>query len=263
MRAIFTKILLLLLLTLPVAPVVANTCNLDLPISQQKNVTRVKVDSVIDGDTLRLQNNELVRFIGINTPEIDHEAGNSQPLAEAARDFLQTLIDQQQGSILIQYDKELEDRHGRQLAHIFTLGGENIQALLIARGLGVWITVPPNLQYLDCYRWREQQARQQQRGIWAAQFRAPRDTASLTRQDRGFIWMRGKVTRIGHGKKYIWLNFGESVAAQVHKDDLRYFTDASFDMLKDKTIAIKGWLFPYKKQMVMRLRHPASLEVMD
>ena len=113
MRAIFTKILLLLLLTLPVAPVVANNCNLDLPLSQQKNVTRVKVDNVIDGDTLRLQNNELVRFIGINTPEIDHEAGNSQPLAEAARDFLQTLIDQQQGSILIQYDKELEDRLAR------------------------------------------------------------------------------------------------------------------------------------------------------
>ena len=218
---------------------------------------------VIDGDTLRLQDNKLVRFIGVNTPEIDHDTGNSEPVAEAARDFLQTLIDQQQGSILMQVGMEPEDRHGRQLAHVFTRQGGNIQAQLISKGLGVWITVPPNLEYMECYRQQEQQARQQKLGIWAAQFSTPRETTALSRQDRGFLWMRGKVTRIGHGKKYLWLNFGEAVAAQVHKDDLHYFPDPTFDTVKNKTISIKGWLYPYKKQLVMRLRHPASMEMLD
>ncbi len=254
--------MLLLLLVQPLSPAVASNCNLD-PSTDPNSVGRVAVDRVVDGDTVRLQNHKLVRLIGVNTPEIDHEKGNSEPLAKAAQEFLQTLIDQQRGSILLQYDSELEDRHGRQLAHIFTPQGDNIQALLIARGLGVWITVPPNLGYMNCYRQQEQRARQQQLGVWAAQFRTPYETASLGRQNRGFMWMRGKVTRIGKGKKYLWLNFGEKVAVQVHKDDLHYFTDPTFVSLKNKTVAIKGWLYPYKKQMVMRLRHPASMEILD
>lgn len=258
-------LLILLLAFFAASAAVASDCDLDLPFNQSAGIAQVKVRGVIDGDTVRLQNNKLVRFIGINTPEIDHEHGHSEPLAETAREFLQTLIDRQQGSILMQYDHEAEDRHGRQLAHVFTVEGQNIQAMLIARGLGVWITVPPNLKYLDCYREQEQKARQQRLGVWAAQFEAPHDTALLTRQDRGFVWMRGQVTRIGHGKKYVWLNFGEdeAVAAQVHKNDLHYFSDPTFVTLKNKTVAVKGWLFPYKKQLVMRLRHPASLEVLE
>lgn len=264
-RKNFFDVLLILLLAFAASATVASDCDLDLPFNQSAGIAQVKVRGVIDGDTVRLQNNKLVRFIGINTPEIDHEHGHSEPLAETAQEFLQTLIDRQQGSILMQYDREDEDRHGRQLAHVFTVEGQNIQAMLIARGLGVWITVPPNLRYLDCYRQQEQKARQQRLGVWAAQFEAPHDTALLTQQDRGFVWMRGQVTRIGHGKKYVWLNFGkdEAVAAQVHKDDLHYFSDPTFVTLKNKTVAVKGWLFPYKKQMVMRLRHPASLEVLD
>lgn len=241
--------------------VLARDCNLGKTAGQAATSHRVKIKKVIDGDTIRLTDNRLVRFIGINTPEIDHETGNSEPFAEKARDFLQALIDEQQGFILLQYDSELEDRHGRQLAHVFTLDGQNIQATMIAKGLGMWITVPPNLLYLECYRKREQRARQIKAGIWNAQFKEPRKTASLTKQDRGFQWIRGKVTRIGHGKKYIWLNFGNNAAARVHKDDLAYFQNGTLGVFNNKTITIRGWLFPYKKQLVMRLRHPASMEL--
>jgi len=250
----------LLLILLAQAPALADNCNLN-PSPVSSDLRRELVEQVIDGDTVRLHNKKLVRFIGVNTPEIDHQHGNSDPLADTAREFLQTLIDKQQGFILLQADSEPEDRHGRQLAHVFTPQGENIQALLIAEGLGVWITVPPNLKHMRCYRQQEQKARQQRLGVWAAQFRAPSDTASLSRKNRGFVWMSGKVTRIGKGKKYIWLNFGDNVAVQVHKDDLHFFSDPTFMTLKNHTVTIKGWLYPYKQQMVMRLRHPASMEV--
>jgi micrococcal nuclease len=241
----------------------AQPCDLGRSANGNTDSQRVKIKNVIDGDTVRLQDNRLVRFIGINTPEIDHETGQSEPFAEKAREFLQAVIDKQQGYIQLQYDSENEDRHGRQLAHVFALDGENIQASMIAEGMGVWITVPPNLQYLECYRQSEHKARQQRAGVWAAQFRIPKETTSLTKQDRGFQWMRGKVTRIGQGKKYLWLNFGENVAARVHKDDLHYFQDKTFATLKNKIVVIKGWLFPYKKQLVMGLRHPASMEIVE
>jgi len=262
-QSVLAQILVTLLLALLSLDAVAQACNLGQTASRGADSQRVKIKKVIDGDTVRLGDDRLVRFIGINTPEIDHETGHSEPFAEKAREFLQALIDAQQGSILLQYDSENEDRHGRQLAHVFTLDGENIQASMIAEGMGVWITVPPNLQYLECYRQSEHKARQQRAGVWNAQFRTPRETTSLTKQDRGFQWMRGKVTRIGQGKKYLWLNFGENVAARVHKDDLYHFQDKTFATLKNKTVIIKGWLFPYKKQLVMGLRHPASMEIVD
>ena len=239
----------------------AEVCELRKTASHGGDSQRVNIKKVIDGDTVRLKDGRLVRFIGINTPEIDHETGHSEPFAEKAREYLQTLIDAQQGSILLQYDSEREDRHGRQLAHVFTLDGKNIQANMLAEGLGVWITVPPNLQYLECYRRHEHKARQNKAGVWSAQFREPRKNTSLSRQDRGFQWIRGTVTRIGRGKKYTWINLGEKVAARVHKDDLQYFQDKTFAALENKTITVRGWLYPYKNQLVMRLRHPASMEV--
>jgi len=253
-------VLLLASLSLEAA---GQTCDLEQTASRGSSSQLVKIKKVIDGDTVRLGDDRLVRFIGINTPEIDHETGQSEPFAEKAREFLQALIDAQQGSILLQYDNEHEDRHGRQLAHVFTLNGKNIQASMIAIGMGVWITVPPNLQYLECYRQSEHEARQQLAGVWGAQFLTPRETTSLTKQDRGFQRMRGKVTRIGRSKKYIWLNFGENVAARVRKDELHHFQDKTFATLKNKIVVIKGWLFPYKKQLVMGLRHPASMEVVN
>jgi len=259
LHRVFAVVLLLLLAPVPV---LAGNCNLSPPLVSS-DLKLEMVEQVIDGDTVRLHNKKLVRFIGVNTPEIDHQHGNSDPLADTAREFLQTLIDRHQGSILLQNDSEPEDRHGRQLAHVFTPQGENIQALLIAKGLGVWITVPPNFKHMSCYHQQEQKARQQRLGVWAAQFRVPYATASLNRKNRGFVWMSGKVTRIGEGKKYIWLNFGDNVAVQVHKDDLHFFPDPTFKTLKNQTVTIKGWLYPYKQQMVMRLRHPASMEILN
>ena len=55
---------------------------------------------------MRLADSRLLRFVGINTPEIDHEKGKSEPLAEAARDLLVRLIGPRK-QINIQYVKNL------------------------------------------------------------------------------------------------------------------------------------------------------------
>ncbi|MGD8594116.1 MAG: thermonuclease family protein, partial [Gammaproteobacteria bacterium] len=52
----------------------------------------VGVQSVVDGDTIRLRNKKLVRLLGINTPEIGYDGADSQPLAQAAREFLQSQL---------------------------------------------------------------------------------------------------------------------------------------------------------------------------
>ena len=273
-----TPLKVLLLFVLLAGTTWADECRLQLTTSSASNTQQVAVKKVIDGDTIRLYDNRLVRFIGINTPEIDHKFGNSQPLAERGRDFLQTIIAKQQGKIQIQFDVERHDRHGRLLAHLFTLDGSNIQAEMIRQGLGVWIVVPPNLQYMDCYRAKERIARQNKAGVWGVQFQSPRDIQSLTKQDRGFQWIRGRIVHIGKGKKYLWLNFADDalfasesknkklrsrVTLRVRKDDLHYFNEYPVDSFINKTVTVRGWLSQYKNQLVMSLRHPASIEFVN
>lgn len=247
----------------------------DLSASNLLTAQKVNIDKIIDGDTVRTANGNLVRFIGINTPEIDHKYGRSQPFAEKARQHLKAIIAKHSGQVLLQMDSEPQDRHGRQLSHIFTTSGKNIQAELLNRGLGVWIVVPPNLAYMDCYRKNEKQAREHRSGVWGEQFRKPRDTKSLTRNDTGFQWIQGKISRIGKGKKNWWLNFEDDssqqkiqgkhskVTLRVRKDDLHYFKEQPLEDLENKVVHVKGWLTRYKKQLVMSLRHPASLEIIE
>ncbi len=245
--------------------------NCALSAQQISNAQKTKVDKVIDGDTVRLSNGRLVRFIGINTPEIDHKFGNSEPFAIEARDYLQAKITRSNGEVLLVAGPETEDRHGRLLAHVFSPRGENIQADILLEGYGAWIVVPPNLEYLDCYRDSEKQARGKKKGVWGKQFKTPRNVQDLTKADRGFQWIQGKISRIGSGKKYWWLSFEDDspaekyskVALRVRRDDLQYFNERSLDHLVGKVVRVKGWLSQYRDQLVMSLKHPASLEIVD
>jgi micrococcal nuclease len=245
----------------------------DLSAEKINAAEKVPVSEVVDGDTVRLKDGQLVRFIGINTPEIDHKFGHSDPFAEIARSHLRRIIAKHDGQVILIKDKELRDRYRRQLAHIFEPTGENIQAELLANGLGAWIVVPPNTAYMDCYQSKEKIARSKSKGVWSEQFKAPIDTKTLTEKQRGFQWIRGKVSRLGKGKKYWWLNFEDSgaiskmhrkhskVTLRIHKNDLHYFKEHTLNGLINKVITVRGWLSKYKEQLVMSLRHPASLEV--
>lgn len=245
--------------------------NCALSAAQSEKSLKVTVEKVIDGDTLRLSSGKLVRLIGINTPEIDHRYGRSQAFAEDARDYLQSAVNDSKNSLLLVPGTEKQDRHSRLLAHLFSPSGRNIQADMLREGFAVWIVVPPNLAYLECYRENESLARNKGRKIWEKQYRTPVDTRSLTDKEQGFQWMQGKVRNIGKGRSNWWLNFEDSrsvgkfskVTLRVHKDDLHYFDKRLLENLPGKLIRVKGWLTVRNRQLVMSLRHPASLEVVE
>lgn len=247
----------------------ADSCS--LTASQLAMAQKVKVEKVIDGDTLRLVNGKLVRFIGVNTPEIDHKFGKSQPFAEKARNFLQAEVTNANSELFAIKGAQETDRHGRLLLHVFSTDGQNIQAELLNKGYGVWIVVPPNLQFRDCYRRSEKVAYDKKKGVWGSQFLRPRQTSSLTEKDRGFQWIEGKISKIARGKKNWWLNFEDKriagkfskVTLRVFKDDLQYFNKQFLNGLLMKVVRVKGWLSQHKKQLVMTLRHPDSIEIVQ
>ena len=120
---------------------------------------------VYDGDTILLDGGDSVRYIGIDTPEIDHKGGKNEFMAQAARAFNKKLV---KGSrVQIEYDQERKDRYGRRLAYVFLENGDMVNAILVRKGLANVMLKSPNVKYkamlLDCQR----EAMKERLGIWS------------------------------------------------------------------------------------------------
>ena len=82
------------------------------------------VGRIVDGDTLRTSDDERIRLLNIDTPEItDHQCWSSE-----ATDALTALVPPGT-EIRLVYDKDKYDRYGRTLAHIYR------------RADGVWVNL--------------------------------------------------------------------------------------------------------------------------
>ena len=131
-----------------------------------------RVVFVYDGDTVLLKNGARIRYLGINTPEIDHEGSMSELMAHKARDFNRELVKDE--LVRLEYDVERKDRYKRVLAYVFLQNGDMVNALLVRKGLAYVISIRPNLKYrgllLECQR----KAIKERAGIWKHLFKGKR-----------------------------------------------------------------------------------------
>lgn len=222
-----------------------------------------KVRHVHDGDTVTLENNTRIRFIGIDTPEIfwrDKEAP-AEPFGHEAREMLIELLEEHDYQIRWVYDRERQDRYNRTLAHLFTPTGENIAALLLAQGLGRGMTIPPNDGFIDCYRITEKQAIEQGLGIWSLPEFAVFKAETFPDGQEGFRRVTGRVVRVGESRNAYWLNLEGNFAVRIDHADLVYFPDLGFNRLRGAEIAARGLIFYYRGEPRMRVRHAADIEI--
>ncbi len=219
---------------------------------------RVTVAKVFDGDTVLLTDGRHLRFIGINTPERGRDNRPAEPLADAARQQLESLLSADK-SLLLRYDQEKKDRHGRLLAHPHLADGRNLTQSMLQTGLGFHITVPPNLLFLDCYQQAEQDARQQQHGLWQQSYYQPQPASQLPPKTTGFRRVSGTVSRIGESRTAYWINLGNNFALRLPKSDLHYFPFAPASLM-GTTLTVRGWIYLRHDELRMNLRHPTSLE---
>ncbi|KAL9644392.1 hypothetical protein ABK040_013621 [Willaertia magna] len=134
------------------------------PLSQMKNINVIRV---VDGDTIicdiNNNNRERIRFIGIDTPEIGHRNQKEREFANKAKDFVERHLSN--NLITLEFEKQLRDRYGRLLAHVW-LGRVNFQSLLLENGLARAMTVSPNTKYQALYQEKEGEARENMVGLW-------------------------------------------------------------------------------------------------
>jgi len=106
------------------------------------DVSVSRIIKVIDGDTFRVDINELpdiigknirIRILGIDAPEINGKCAFEKELAIKARDFVQILLDNADSVILKNLDR---GNFFRLLAEVI-VDGKNLGELLIANDLAV------------------------------------------------------------------------------------------------------------------------------
>lgn len=127
------------------------------------------LEEVVDGDTARFRidgESESVRYIGIDTPEMNYGQGSPACFAREATDFNAKLLDRSDQITLV-FDKERRDHYGRLLAYVYA-GPTLLQAELLEGGYATTIEVPPNTSRAKGFSKFEAEARQAGRGLWSA-----------------------------------------------------------------------------------------------
>lgn len=128
------------------------------------------VTRVVDGDTIHVRvggRDETVRYIGVDTPETKHPTKPVQCFGHAASAFNERLVDGER--VLLVADAEERDRYGRLLAYVHRRrDGLFVNAELARRGYALPLTIPPNVRFADRFAALAREAREADRGLWAA-----------------------------------------------------------------------------------------------
>lgn len=139
----------------------------------------LRVRRVIDGDTIELTTGTLVRYIGLDTPEVrrrarpgerEWRAGEGGRWVEDPEPFAQqaTLANRRLVAgrpLTLEYDVQRHDRFGRTLAYVF-VGSVMVNETLLRQGWARPLAIPPDVKYATRFQRAADDARQHRRGAW-------------------------------------------------------------------------------------------------
>tara|TARA_Y100000294_G_C8456964_1_gene296973 strand:- start:50 stop:688 length:639 start_codon:yes stop_codon:yes gene_type:complete len=120
-----------------------------------------KVIKIIDGDTIVIEGGEVVRYIGIDTPEIGQEGGDC--FAQEAWDINRELVEGKEVKLI--KDVSERDKYGRLLRYVW-IDGIFVNQYLVRNGYASAATFPPDVKYADDFAEFQKQARQENLGLW-------------------------------------------------------------------------------------------------
>lgn len=165
---------------------------------------------VIDGDTIEVRIGgqiETVRYIGVNTPEIQHPTKGREPYGEEAKQENRRLVESRQ--VRLELDIQPRDKYGRLLAYVYR-DGQMVNGLLVQQGYAETSTYPPNVRHQHEFLALQADAFQARIGLWgdpeAVQHYKPRGSGVIGR----------KGVRV-------YLHPHDPTVQQIGSDDLVYF----------------------------------------
>jgi micrococcal nuclease len=124
----------------------------------------VRVDYVIDGDTIILEDGRHVRYIGINCPEVAHRDRPGEPFGKAAERFNRQLVEGK--AVRLEYDQKKTDRYGRTLAYVFPDRNLLVNRRLVEAGMAFCLYDRKTAKYADALLNAQRRAMAAGKGIW-------------------------------------------------------------------------------------------------
>jgi len=123
-----------------------------------------KVVYIYDGDTVKLSNGEKIRYIGIDTPEMNYNNPPAEYFAQEAKEYNAKLVLGKK--VKLEFDVVKRDKYGRLLAYVY-IDGKHISQEMIERGFAKVLMIPPNLKFADYFLTLQNLAKEEKRGIWS------------------------------------------------------------------------------------------------
>ncbi len=242
-----------------------------IPDCDLKTGGTAKVRSIVDGDTLVLDDGSQVRLVGTQAPKLplSRKGFRIWPLAPEAKAALSELTLGK--TVLLRYGGLRTDRHGRRLAHLF-VGDKKIwvQGEMVARGLARTYSFFDNRICVRQLQAREAVARGNRLGIWKLDYydlRVSSETKQLLKLVNSFQLVEGRVTDVAKVRGRVFLNFGQNFrndfTAVIAPRDVKRFAGGSIDLLslKGATIRVRGWVESFNGPAI-DVTHPEQIEIL-
>jgi len=259
-----------------------------------------RVKEVIDGDTIRLENHKIIRYIGLDTPELrekikDEWIYSPRPFAEKAKSYNEKLVN---GKVIkLKTDIQKIDNFGRILAYVYPVkedfNDKNTNSLLsfwnkikiffnftnknyaddkminvqiLEKGYGVIYVCPPNLEHLEDFVKAQKKARKNKRGVWQSRI-MPISYGDAKFHIGEIISIKGKIRNIKSKNKVIVLDFNKNkkFSLVIFKSNLKLFKNENIliNNLLDKNVEAFGMVKLYNNMSQIVIHHPCQLKIIE
>jgi micrococcal nuclease len=127
------------------------------------------VKKIVDGDTFWIYNGteegEKIRLIGVDAPESRNAFKKKIGYyGKESKTYLTNLLKSKR--VKLEYDVVNTDQYGRTLAYVYLEDGTFVNTELVKNGYAMVMTVPPNVKYAEEFVHLQQEARENNRGLW-------------------------------------------------------------------------------------------------
>ena len=166
--------------------------------------SRHTVVSVIDGDTIKIEEDKKVRLLGIDAPE------KGGCYYEESKDYLEELLEDE--DIDLRKDISDTDQFNRLLRYV-VIQIENpeednvfVNEVMLRQGYAFTYAISPDTKYRDLFSSAQEEAKKYERGLWGACDYEEEDTAKLREENsvppNPDCTIKGNISEKGYGKNY-------------------------------------------------------------
>jgi len=214
---------------------------------------RVLVNYVYDGDTIRTAKGKVIRFIGIDTPEMNWEEREADFYAWEALEYTKEKLLNRY--IYLEYGQEEKDKYGRVLAYPFLADGTFFNQRLLQKGYASLLLIPPNLKYTELLKEAAAEARTLSRGIWSSWDKLSGKLPEIKWQQAEQylskeVIVKGKIVNTYQSEKIIFLDFtkedDDGLYLVIFKYLLNSFDYNPHEFLLGKEVKVTGKVVEYE-----------------